>query len=643
MPQILIREKDYTRPGLSEYSNFSVVVPGFVSDECDIEKYFDENGICELASQSEFLEKIGKVAPRAIESHEKTIQEAIQHYENQSQVKINIINNDTADGSGNIHNYAIAIKASPTGGSDVADSGLTHIRVLVDNTELMPVLTEDGSNYYTFVPNESPEGIQVNPGEAKPVKIQSTYGLEGKTYSNYDVKVIDNGVFKAESEVSALADTFTWQYAFGDSDQFVSPATETLNFYLGNKPSTTEIITTQVTLNPVPAHYGNQEAFELLGLGYPVLYVNMGKFNANDVDKQEEMIAAVAKLGTDDFWAGLRDKATYDYRFVVTGLIESTASINRQTGTITESEANNAAQAIARLAAFSADTTGNINAVSMRGDVTALLDVDEALINVFLNGNKTQTAIITAIRKAINKMLPITNGQYSAIFTPSVCYAGMDDTTYNNNKFPASFHYLACFIRSVNELKNPEWFAAAGMTRGLSNLAVNGTAYKLGEIAINALEPRCIQSSNDDSTPCNVACNVIAKIRDIYYLWGNRTAYALGVAGAANGDLVASHFLNIRQLCSTLKKQIYQACRRYTFDPNSDVLWINFCNSIRPTLERMKADQGIVDYKIIQVATSQKAKLKARIRIIPIEAVEDFDIEVSLEDSFGDVSTTITE
>jgi hypothetical protein len=53
-------------------------------------------------------------------------------------------------------------------------------------------------------------------------------------------------------------------------------------------------------------------------------------------------------------------------------------------------------------------------------------------------------------------------------------------------------------------------------------------------------------------------------------LWGNRTAHMLESEGM--GDLVASHFLNIRQLCTTIKKQVYVACRRFTFDPNSNVL-----------------------------------------------------------------------
>jgi hypothetical protein len=57
----------------------------------------------------------------------------------------------------------------------------------------------------------------------------------------------------------------------------------------------------------------------------------------------------------------------------------------------------------------------------------------------------------------------------------------------------------------------------------------------------------------------------------------------------------------------------------------------------------MKADQGIRDYKIMKVYNDKKATVKAKIRIIPIEAVEDFDLEVSLEDSFGETAAIVTE
>ena len=47
----------------------------------------------------------------------------------------------------------------------------------------------------------------------------------------------------------------------------------------------------------------------------------------------------------------------------------------------------------------------------------------------------------------------------------------------------------------------------------------------------------------------------------------------------------------------------------------------------------MKADQGLEAYKIVKIQTNQKGKMMARIRIVPIEAVEDFDICLTLEDS----------
>ena len=45
----------------------------------------------------------------------------------------------------------------------------------------------------------------------------------------------------------------------------------------------------------------------------------------------------------------------------------------------------------------------------------------------------------------------------------------------------------------------------------------------------------------------------------------------------------------------------------------------------------------------MEVPTDIKATLKAKIRIIPIEAVEDFDLEISLEDSFGETTAVVNE
>ena len=103
---------------------------------------------------------------------------------------------------------------------------------------------------------------------------------------------------------------------------------------------------------------------------------------------------------------------------------------------------------------------------------------------------------------------------------------------------------------------------------------------------------------------------MIIKLRNGYYFWGNRT-------GKAQTGLIATNFLNIRQLCCTLKKTIYNVCRRLMFDPNSEILWLNFCNAIRPTLERMMGSQGIKGYRFEKRETLMKGKLFAVIRIIP--------------------------
>lgn len=463
--------------------------------------------------------------------------------------------------------------------------------------------------------------------------------------------------------------------------------------------------------NRTEFHYGNQMAYELLNMGYTIIY---------------KPIESILDMATETFWKPFEDKASYDFRFVTHGLLKSSKIPSEQLKKEYEEKVERLADVNAAIEALqiirdettvekdattvedlderetlyettdkskypgltdpstksayssfeAADagtkaeaedlqtdinqideqyiTTNKINIIngfianlasynadkqSGRGDCTALIELDERRYTT----KSADTSTIESVISAINEMTQINkiNGQYCAMTVPSVQYKMADNKTFGNNKtFPGAFHYLACFINSLSS-GFAEWYAAAGYTRGVSSYVIDKTSVKFGEIAINALEPRFIKSQSTDP---KFACNVIANFRGSYYLWGNRTAYELAEYNGG-GDLVASHFLNIRQLCSTIKKQLYVACRRFTFDPNSDTLWVNFCNAIRPTLETMKADQGIRDYKILKVYEDnpKKATLKAKIRIIPIEAVEDFDLEVSLEDSFGETAVVATE
>ena len=352
-------------------------------------------------------------------------------------------------------------------------------------------------------------------------------------------------------------------------------------------------------------HYGNQIAYELLGLGYTVLY---------------KKITGAAVLETAEFWRPLKDKTLYDFRYIMSGLTKSNAAVYSYMVDVAKFEPEKA-----DFDTVGVDTHG-------RGDCIALLDVDE---NVYLG--QTQENAIAAVLESASKM---PKSKYAAIFAPTVKYAegGLSDLkSFNNQWFPASFHYLACAARSYENFN--EWYANAGYTRGISKYTIEAVGCKFGEAAVNMFQKR----SKDAANNVLVSINPIINLRGSYYLWGNRTAFELGQAGTAEGDLKASHFLNIRQLCSTIKKKVYVTCRQATFDPNSDLLWVKFCNSIKPMLETMKADQGIADYKILKVKTSRKAFLSAVIRIVPIEAVEDFDISIYLEDSLSGVIATAEE
>lgn len=326
---------------------------------------------------------------------------------------------------------------------------------------------------------------------------------------------------------------------------------------------------------------GNQIAYELLGLGYTVFY---------------KKYSALSELATPTFWEALKDKTNYDFRYIMTGYLSGS------------------------------EATENIIKVAQdRGDCIALLDIDSSAY-------KGEDARDTKINNIISEANGYTADKNCAIFLPTVVYNLNRSEDYNtkfsnNNRFPASFHYLTCAANASE--RYAEWYAASGFTRGISPFGITTTDFTVGEAIIDKLQPR------NQVGGLRHAVNVIAKFRNQYLLWGNRTANTL-MAGD-DGDLIASDFLNIRQLCCTLKKQIYVACRQLTFDPNSEMLWINFKNKIRPILEKMKADQGIQDYEFVKIANAPKATLKAQIRIVPIEAVEDFEIDVMLEDSLDGV------
>lgn len=327
-----------------------------------------------------------------------------------------------------------------------------------------------------------------------------------------------------------------------------------------------------------------------------------------------------------DLYEDFKDRGLYDLLFITTGVIENDL-------------VSNAA----------------IDCAASRGDAVAILSTLESYIPTEMTSNNKKLA--EAVDNAINTNLTSakntvsrdgvsfteteTAGSYAAIFTPkftSSYIKGYDGNTIYEDvdkkilkPFPASLNYLVCFAKSLRK-NAPEWFAISGTDRGASPLTPIELAEEYGDAAVAIYQTRGLKAENEAN---HISTNVICNIRPYgNIIWGNRTMNPLGT-GKSNGvyQLTASDFLNIRLLACSLKKTLYRAARKRTFEPNSDILWFNFKSDVEPLLENMKNNQGIRGYKIVKLATNKKALLSARITISPIEAVEDFDFTVEFADS----------
>lgn len=382
---------------------------------------------------------------------------------------------------------------------------------------------------------------------------------------------------------------------------------------------------------------GNQIAYNLLKLGYTVLYKKLDNTTVYQDNPDDPELTGIDAMRTASFWEALKDKSNYDFRYITTG-----GYTHRQ-----------AYEQIGNIATFirgsevlepTSPEGGKISDAPGRGDCIALIDFPEnnptyCLQNPEIKGS--QSKLIKTIRQLGNALFAEDTyfNEYSRFFVPNVIYNFGVDSVYNPDTdfvtLPGSFHFLACAAKAARNFR--EWFAVAGYDRGTCDFNVVGTTLTLGDLATTALQPRRGYTSLTEVV-FNKAINIITKIRGNYYLWGNRTAHTLKESG-----LIASDFANIRELCSSLKKVIWVACRQLTFSPNSDLLWVNFCNKVRPLLDTMKANEGIKDYAFVKVPTDKKAVMLGKIRIVPIEAVEDFELDLYLENSIDGQVVEVSE
>ena len=334
-------------------------------------------------------------------------------------------------------------------------------------------------------------------------------------------------------------------------------------------------------------------ATKLLSLGMQVLYQGFA------------LVEGDITITTDD-WKALEDKNLYNVRFLSTG-------------------------------AYACPSNAMITCAANRGDCIALLDhpkyndYDVISVREYFEGFKTATSTLSKD--------PLS---FAAAFTPWF-KADLGASDGSNSDVPASFGYLLAYARSVQA--NPLWKAAAGVFRGVIP-ELKDVDYRLTNAECEVLQARASDGEVDlDATGDNIgiAINPIAYRRYSgfaggfnYVLNGNRTMHENDAKGT-----IATSFLNVRALITEISKTLYDASVTYTFEQNSDVLWNNFCALITPLLDKMQSGEGIEGYRIDRVATTKKARLSARLVITPIEAVEDFELEIYLTNSLDEPVTII--
>lgn len=285
----------------------------------------------------------------------------------------------------------------------------------------------------------------------------------------------------------------------------------------------------------------------------------------------ERVDSETESLGT-EHWSKLNDRLKYDVKFISAGGLTSSME-------------------------------DMVSVATKRGDCVALLDHGKDVIDA------------TTVSSTFSGV----NSKFAAAFSPW-CVFKIGEKSYT---LPGSHAYLAAFAKSVQT--NPVWYAVAGSSRG----KIPGFEYPVveyGQADVDVLQARNDEVAESDNV--GVAINPICNINPYgYIIWGNRTLLN------NDGELVATSFLNVRQLISEINKTLFVAAKRFTFEQNSDILWGRFKAQITPLLDRMQSGYGINGYKLIKEATNKKGTLKAKIRIIPVEAVEDFDLTIELADS----------
>lgn len=312
-------------------------------------------------------------------------------------------------------------------------------------------------------------------------------------------------------------------------------------------------------------------AYELLLQGLnvvvqPILYDNASIGNSIDEDKAYEIVETkiVNEGALDEF----KNRNLFNIKFITTGGYSNCGKVYYVANESGDEDSEGTTLSENKVTTYAVIR----ELAKTRGDAIALIEFKDYFEN--------EETMLDSIQE---EYTPEAEGDlYSAAFLPWFNFTTSANNTQETVSMPASFGYLMAYAFSTKS--NANWFAAAGTVRGYIPGLVK-PSFDVGEALMHTL-----QGDEEAGDQLNIMVNPIYNAGTYgYRIWGNR------VVNKTTSVLADRYmnFLNVRMLLCDIKKQIYHTAMRCTFEPNDDIVWINFKTLANSLLDRMKSGRGI--------------------------------------------------
>ena len=259
MPKVITREYDNSSTGLRITNSFAVVVPGFCGTPkagYDPEEVFDDNGVYECSSQADFINYVGQVNA-VVDADSGEYATLYTEGSGEGFIFTPSLINVSYNSVLNQVMYSTSVNGTLT-----LRGALYTYREVTDTTAAKNKVIAADSKCYQLTPIVSIKDIDFNYTYDQ-LTNEDTYSVS-TTYYYYK----DNTYFPATDVTSA---NFSTKVSEGLYVVNETTTVATATYMVIKFSNVTETLLTGE--NPTYfATIGNQIAYELLGLGYTVLY-----------------------------------------------------------------------------------------------------------------------------------------------------------------------------------------------------------------------------------------------------------------------------------------------------------------------------------------------------------------------------------